>query len=59
MIHTYRAAGTEFEVGYYRPYSDGNAPEWITLSTHATENLAIKRVNALNGGDGSPAVWGR
>jgi hypothetical protein len=53
MIHTYRLPPTsaKFEVGYWY---EGL---WTTLSTHTDEKLAIKRVNALNGGDGSPDVW--
>lgn len=44
-----------FRVGYY--YFTGRevlaATEWHTLSTHKTEEGAMRRVNYLNGGAGS------
>jgi hypothetical protein len=63
-MHTYRDSadldsrimhGKEFSVGYFKPaYSDGLPAEFYALSKHGSEVQAIQRVNALNGGDGSP-----
>lgn len=63
-MHTYRDISTldatKFEVGYFiHPWLrvgevSEAGDEWVTLSEHATERAAIKRVNALNGGSGSP-----
>lgn len=57
-MHTYRkTAGDTFEVGYYAPdyrfITEDDAVAtgtWQTLSTHFTEQDAIRRVNFLNGG---------
>ena len=66
MMHTYRkvtipgkhVTGEKFEVGYWRPpLSLTHVGDWITLSTHIAERLAVKRVNILNGGDGNPSIW--
>jgi hypothetical protein len=56
-MHTYRIIDTgTFEVGYYTRDVDEEREDlvtidvWNTLSTHASEHLAILRVNFLNGG---------
>jgi hypothetical protein len=51
--HDWEGGSEKFEVGYWHPPSG----DWIALSTHTEEKRAIIRVNALNGGDGNPAVW--
>ena len=57
MMHTYRkvtiSGGEKFEVGYWQPLLG----QWVILSTHIAERLAVKRVNVLNGGDGNPSIW--
>ena len=59
-MHTYRNVLGKFLVGYYvRDFDDGSFPVdvWVTLSTHSQEEHAIRRVNALNGGIGTPTLW--
>lgn len=61
MTHTYRRnpSTKEWEVGHHRQLSQRRADqptlfEWTVVRSFASEDLAARYVNYLNGGSGGP-----
>jgi hypothetical protein len=56
-VHTYRqnADETLWQVGYYiPPDAESSVAEWHTVMEYSEEGQAMRMVNYLNGGTGSP-----